>query len=136
MPASTAGSILIVAVVSAALWLLSGWYTVGPNEIGLNKVFGAYTGKTTPGLNYNWPFPIGSVTKLGVTDRNATNVGFTTRPDYTHANATTQIDVPGGEPDADLRREHRRREVRRDLADRSLAARGLRLQRRQRRATR
>ncbi len=88
------GVILIVAVVFVALWLLSGWYTVGPNEIGLNKVFGAYTGKTTPGLNYNWPFPIGSVTKLGVTDRNATNVGFTSRPDYTHTNATTQIDVP------------------------------------------
>ncbi len=84
----------IVAVVLAALWLLSGWYTVGPNEIGLNKVFGAYRGKTAPGLNYNWPFPIGSVTKLGVTDRNATNVGFTTRPDYTHVNAAAQVDVP------------------------------------------
>ena len=88
------GIVLVVAVVFVALWLLSGWYTVGPNEIGLNKVFGAYTGKTGPGLNYNWPFPIGAVSKLGVTDRNATNVGFTSRPDYTHANASTQIDVP------------------------------------------
>ncbi len=88
------GIVLIVLVVAAALWLLSGWYTIGPNEIGLNKVFGAYTGKTTPGLNYNWPFPVGSVTKLGVTDRNATNIGFTTRPDYSHVNASTQIDVP------------------------------------------
>ena len=88
------GGILVIVVIGVALWLLSGWYTVGPNEIGLNKVFGAYTGKTTPGLNYNWPFPIGAVTKLGVTDRNAINIGFTTRPDYTHVNASTQVDVP------------------------------------------
>jgi membrane protease subunit HflK len=87
------GGILILVVIGVALWLLSGWYTVGPNEIGLNKVFGAYRGKTTPGLNYNWPFPIGAVSKLGVTDRNAINVGFTTRPDFTHTNASTQVDV-------------------------------------------
>jgi membrane protease subunit HflK len=34
------------------------------------------------------------VLKLGVTDRNAINAGFTTRPDYTHANASTQVDIP------------------------------------------
>ena len=87
-------AVAIAAVAAVALWLASGWYAVGPNEIGLNKVFGAYSGKTTPGLNYNWPYPIGSVLKLGVTDRNAINAGFTTRPDYTHANATTQVDIP------------------------------------------
>ena len=88
------GGVLILLVIGLALWLLSGWYTVGPNEIGLNKVFGAYRGKTTPGLNYNWPFPVGSVVKLGVTDRNAIDIGFTTRPDYSRVNAATQVDVP------------------------------------------
>ena len=86
--------ILILVVVGAGLWLLSGFYTIGPNQVGLNLVFGKYTGKTSPGLNYNWPYPIGSVDKLNVTDRNAVNVGFVTRPDYTHPNASTQIDVP------------------------------------------
>ena len=76
------------------MWLLSGFYTIGPNQVGLNLVFGKYIGKTSPGLNYNWPFPIGGVDKLNVTDRNAFNVGFTTRPDYTRPNSTSVIDVP------------------------------------------
>ena len=55
---------------------LSGFYTVGPNEVGLNRIFGRYTGKTGPGFNYNLPIPIGSVEKLQVTDRNTINIGF------------------------------------------------------------
>src|ERR1700734_3022131 len=59
-----------LALLGVLLWLLSGFYTVGPNEVGLNMIFGRYTGKTASGLNYNLPFPIGSVDKLQVTDRN------------------------------------------------------------------
>jgi membrane protease subunit HflK len=68
------GAILVLLAVLA--WLLSGFYTVGPNEIGLNLIFGKYRGKTQAGLNYNLPSPIGSVIKLAVTDRNAIDVGF------------------------------------------------------------
>jgi modulator of FtsH protease HflK len=74
-------SLIALALVGVVLWLLSGFYTVGPNEVGLNKVFGRYEGKTPSGLNYNWPFPIGSVQKLAVTDRNVINIGFTTAQD-------------------------------------------------------
>ncbi|MBI5013364.1 MAG: FtsH protease activity modulator HflK, partial [Methylocystis sp.] len=59
---------------------VSGLYTVGPNEIGLNLIFGKYMGKTQAGLNYNLPGPIGSVVKLAVTDRNITDVGFREEP--------------------------------------------------------
>ncbi len=86
--------VLALGVLAVGLWLLSGFYTVGPNQVGLNLVLGRYTGKTSPGLNYNWPYPIGDVDKLNVTDRNAFNVGFVTRPDYTRPNATTVVDVP------------------------------------------
>ena len=86
--------VLILVVLGIGLWLLSGFYTIGPNQVGLNLVFGRYTGKTSPGLNYNWPFPIGAVDKLNVTDRNAINVGFVTQPDYSRPNATTQVDRP------------------------------------------
>ena len=86
--------ILALVALGIGLWLLSGFYTVGPNQVGLNLVFGKYTGKTSPGLNYNWPFPIGAVDKLNVTDRNAVNVGFTSQADYSLRNATTQIDIP------------------------------------------
>ena len=56
--------LLALALAGTIVWLLSGFYTVGPNEVGLNRIFGRYTGKTAPGLNYNLPIPIGSVTGL------------------------------------------------------------------------
>ena len=49
------------------LWLATGFYTVRPDEVGLNLVFGRYSGTTQPGLNYNFPYPIGSVVKPRVT---------------------------------------------------------------------
>ena len=76
--------LLALALVGTIVWLLSGFYTVGPNEVGLNRIFGRYTGKTAPGLNYNLPIPIGSVEKLQVTDRNTTNIGFGVRQDRAH----------------------------------------------------
>ena len=66
----------ILALLTLLAWLLSGFYTVGPNEIGLNLIFGKFRGKTQAGLNYNLPSPIGSVIKLAVTDRNAIEIGF------------------------------------------------------------
>ncbi len=82
-----------LALVGVLLWLLSGFYAVGPNEVGLNMIFGRYTGKTASGLNYNMPFPIGSVEKLEVTDRNTTNIGFILRPDD-RTGEMTQVDLP------------------------------------------
>lgn len=77
LPSGFGGRGLAILVLLAVLaWLLSGLYTVGPNEIGLNLIFGKYRGKTQAGLNYNLPAPIGSVIKLAVTDRNTTDVGF------------------------------------------------------------
>ena len=86
--------IALLVVAALGLWLLSGFYTVEPNQVGLNLVFGKYIGKTSPGLNYNWPYPVGAVDKLNVTDRNAVNVGFVTQPDYSRPNALSQIDEP------------------------------------------
>ena len=65
----------MLAGALALLWLLSGFYTVDPNQVGLNLVFGRYVGKTAPGLNYNWPEPVGEVVKLNVTDRNSIDIG-------------------------------------------------------------
>lgn len=82
-----------LALLGILIWLLSGFYAVGPNEVGLNMIFGRYTGKTASGLNYNMPFPIGSVEKLEVTDRNTTNIGFILRPDD-RTGEMTQFDLP------------------------------------------
>jgi membrane protease subunit HflK len=66
----------ILVLLTLLAWLLSGFYTVGPNEVGLNLIFGKYRGKTQAGLNYNLPSPVGSVIKLAVTDRNSIDIGF------------------------------------------------------------
>jgi membrane protease subunit HflK len=53
---------LIIAVVAVVvLWLATGFYRVQPGEVGVELVFGRYVGQTEPGLDYNWPYPIGSV---------------------------------------------------------------------------
>jgi membrane protease subunit HflK len=67
---------LILGLLVVVAWLSSGFYTVGPNEIGLNLIFGRYQGKTQAGLNFNLPAPIGSIVKLPVTDRNSIDIGF------------------------------------------------------------
>jgi membrane protease subunit HflK len=81
--------IIALVLIGLLVWVLTGFYTVGPNEVGLNKIFGRYTGKTSPGLNYNWPYPVGSVLKLPVTNRKATNIGFSVR-----ANGLQPVDLP------------------------------------------
>ena len=88
-----ARSLGLLALAVAAIWILSGFYTVQPNEVGLKMIFGRYVGKTGPGLNYNWPTPIGAVQKLRVTDRNTTTVGFVSRADP-RSDAQSHVDVP------------------------------------------
>ncbi|MGO8738978.1 FtsH protease activity modulator HflK [Rhodoblastus sp.] len=81
--------LLLIGAAVCALWLASGFYTIDPNQIGLNLVFGRYVGKTLPGLNYNWPEPVGEVLKLDVTDRNSIDIGAIGRADEPGA-----IEVP------------------------------------------
>ncbi|HEY8579162.1 MAG TPA: protease modulator HflK, partial [Beijerinckiaceae bacterium] len=87
------GGVAIVALLLALGWGATGVYTVQPNEAGIETVFGRFTERTAPGLNYNWPYPIGAVTKLRVTDRNNIDVGFRTREDPRRPSNQTTIDV-------------------------------------------
>lgn len=88
-----AGGIVAIVALVALGWFATGVYTVQPNEAGIETTFGKFTERTNSGLNYNWPSPIGSVTKLRVTDRNSTDIGFITREDPRRPNNTTQVDV-------------------------------------------
>jgi modulator of FtsH protease HflK len=67
----------IAAIVLLGLlgWGLTGFYQVRTNEVGLNLVFGKFIGKTGEGLNYNWPYPIGGVIKVPVTDQRRIDIG-------------------------------------------------------------
>ena len=72
------GAALIIALVSV-VWLGSGFYQVAPDELGVELIFGKWsptTGVTQPGLNYNWPSPIGEVFKPKVTRVNRIELGF------------------------------------------------------------
>jgi membrane protease subunit HflK len=53
--------IAIALVVVVFLYGLTGFYRVGPGELGVELVLGQYQGTTQPGLNYNWPYPFGEV---------------------------------------------------------------------------
>ena len=69
--------ILLIALVALVAWFaLGSFYTVQPNEVGINLVFGRYTGKTASGLNANWPWPIGEAIKVPVWDQQITEVGY------------------------------------------------------------
>ncbi|MFC4172358.1 FtsH protease activity modulator HflK [Microvirga sp. GCM10011540] len=67
-------AILVLGVI--AVWLLTGFYTVRPNEVGINMIFGRYTGTTGEGLRYNLPYPIGRVIKPNVTEQQRIEVGY------------------------------------------------------------
>ena len=70
-------TILFLVLAAVLVWFAWGtFYTVQPNEVGINLVFGRYTGKTAAGLNTNWPWPIGSVIKVPVWDQQITEVGY------------------------------------------------------------
>ncbi|HXS41430.1 MAG TPA: FtsH protease activity modulator HflK [Stellaceae bacterium] len=58
------------------LWLASGIYRVEPDEEGIVLLFGAYAGKTAPGLNYHWPWPIEEAMTPTVTRVNRIEIGF------------------------------------------------------------
>lgn len=67
--------IALVVVVLLGVWLLTGFYTVKQDEVGVELVFGQYTGTTQPGLNYNLPSPVGTVYRPKVLTVRETSIG-------------------------------------------------------------
>jgi modulator of FtsH protease HflK len=72
--------LIILALGVLAVWLLTGFYTVRPNEVGINMIFGSFTGTTQEGLRYNLPYPIGRVLKPNVTEQQRIEVGYRSTP--------------------------------------------------------
>jgi membrane protease subunit HflK len=68
--------IAVIVLIAVVVWLMTGWYRVNPNEAGVEQVFGRLTNITNEGLHWNWPSPIGSVTKPRTTTNRQTTVGF------------------------------------------------------------
>ena len=70
------GGALIVGLIVVAVWLASGIYIVDPDQQGVVTRFGAFVGRTTPGINYHLPWPIESVQTPAVTRENQLNIGY------------------------------------------------------------
>ena len=66
-------------IVLIFLWLVSGFYTISPEEQGVVLRFGKYTSISSPGLNYHIPSPIEKVIKVPVTTTRNVEVGFRTQ---------------------------------------------------------
>ncbi len=69
-------SFVLAFLVLLFLWLISGFYTISPEEQGVVLRFGKYTSISSPGLNYHIPSPIEKVIKVPVTITRSVEVGF------------------------------------------------------------
>ncbi len=69
---------LPIAGLALVLWLLSGIYVVGPDEVGVVQTFGKYSRAAQSGLNYHFPYPIETVSTPKVTEVKRIEIGFRT----------------------------------------------------------
>ena len=78
VPAGALGrsGITIIALLVLGLWLISGVYTVNPQEQGVVLRFGAFLRHTGPGTYYHLPWPIESARTLNVKKANQLDIGF------------------------------------------------------------
>ena len=78
MPGNLGGrGIALIVLVALALWGFSGFYTVGPDEIGVVLRFGKFVPpEVQPGLNYHLPYPIETVLTPPALRVNKTDVGI------------------------------------------------------------
>src|SRR5438477_1247532 len=67
------GLILLAAI---AIWGLSGFFQVAPDELGVVMRFGKYVRDAKPGLNYHLPYPVEAVLTPKVTRVNRIDIGM------------------------------------------------------------
>jgi len=68
--------LILIAFAIVALWMVTGFYRVQPDEQGLVLRFGAFDHSSPPGLNYHLPYPIEEAVVLPVTRINRVEIGF------------------------------------------------------------
>ena len=67
-----------VVLAALAIWLLTGIYMVGPDEVGVVRTFGEHTRVAQSGLNWHFPVPIETVNTPKVTEVKRIEIGFRT----------------------------------------------------------
>ena len=67
-----------VVLAALAIWLLTGTFMVGPDEVGVIRTFGKHTRVAQSGLNWHFPVPIETVNTPKVTEVKRVEIGFRT----------------------------------------------------------
>ena len=83
---------LLIVLALIAIWMLSGFYRVEPDEQGVVLRFGKFVQLTQPGLNYHLPWPVETAMTPKVTRVNRIDVGMRMIEDPRRG--TTMRDVP------------------------------------------
>ena len=65
-----------VLIAILVIWLLTGIYVVGPDEVGVVRTFGEFTRVTQSGLNWKFPSPIETANTPKVTEVKRIDFGF------------------------------------------------------------
>ena len=68
--------IIPVLIGILVVWLLTGIYIVGPDEVGVIRTFGEYTRITQSGLNWKFPSPIETANTPKITEVKRIEFGF------------------------------------------------------------
>ena len=69
-------AVALMILLAVMGWLTMGFYTVGPEQLGVELVFGKRGEQTGPGLHWNFPSPVGQVMRPPVGRVNRVEVGF------------------------------------------------------------
>ena len=69
------GALPVVGTI-LVLWLLTGVYSVGPDEVGVIRTFGKVSRVAQPGLSYHLPYPIEVRNTPKVTEVKRIEIGF------------------------------------------------------------
>ena len=77
IPKLSMGTFPLVGIF-VVLWLLTGIYIVGPDEVGVVQTLGKYSRAAQSGLNYHFPYPIEKVSTPKVTEVKRIEIGFRT----------------------------------------------------------
>jgi len=73
---SNIGWLTIVLVLLGILIIWSAVFTIAPEEVGVVLTFGKYTRMAEPGLQFKWPRPVQTVTKVPVQRQHKEEFGF------------------------------------------------------------
>ena len=69
-------SISLIVIIAIAIWAMTGFYRVNPQQQGVVLRFGEWVRTTAPGLHYHIPYPFETVITPEVTRDNRIEIGF------------------------------------------------------------